>query len=130
MEMMYRVTLFIAGIINLLPSILAFFPQKIDESYGVALPNANYELLLRHRAVLFGIIGAGMICSAITKKYYEATTAAGLISMISFILLYFIIGHEINANLKKVMIIDFGATIFLLIGVICYALSTYQHHKL
>jgi hypothetical protein len=120
MELIYRITLFIAGLINLLPSLLAFLPTKISKSYGIDIPNANYELLLRHRAILFGIVGGLMIFSAITKKQYEISTIAGLVSMISFIILYFFIGKEINSQLKKVMIVDVLATVVLLMSAITF----------
>jgi len=42
----------ISGVINLIPAILVFFPNKIGESYGIEMLNPNYELLLRHRAML------------------------------------------------------------------------------
>ncbi len=120
MELFYRITLFIAGVINVLPSLLAFLPEKISKSYGIGVPDANYELLLRHRAILFAIIGGLMIFSAIVKKYYAIATIAGLISMISFILLYFLIDKGINSDLRKVMIIDVVATVILLIGIIAF----------
>jgi hypothetical protein len=120
MELIYRITLFLAGLINLLPSLLAFLPAKISKSYGIDIPNANYELLLRHRAILFGIIGGLMIFSAITKKFYEISTIAGLVSMTSFIILYFLIGKGINSELKKVMIVDVIATVVLLMGVTAF----------
>jgi hypothetical protein len=120
MELVFRITLFVAGIINLLPSLLAFLPDKIAKSYGIEMPNANYELLLRHRAILFGIIGGLMIFSAITKKHYEIATTVGLISMISFTLLYFLMSKDINAELKNVMIVDILATMILLIGLISF----------
>jgi hypothetical protein len=116
MELFYRITLFVAGLLNLLPAILAFLPEKMSKSYGIELPNANYELLLRHRAVLFGIIGGLMLFSAITKKHYDISTIAGLVSMVSFIILYFLIGENINAELKKVMLIDCVATALLVVG--------------
>jgi hypothetical protein len=123
MELIFRITLFIAGLINLLPSILLFLPHKISESYGIEIPNANYELLLRHRAVLFGIIGGLMVFSSIFKKYYEVSSIAGLISMVSFIILFFLIGKDMNEELRKVMIIDVVATIILIIGRILYMLK-------
>lgn len=122
MELIYRITLFIAGLINLIPTILAFIPDKIAKSYGIEVPNVNYELVLRHRAVLLGLVGAFMIYSAFTKKYYEASTIMGFISMIAFIVLFYLIGN-INPELKKVMIIDVVATIILTIGVIAYLIS-------
>jgi hypothetical protein len=124
MESIFRITLFIAGLINLLPSLLAFLPEKIAKSYGIDIPNSNYELLLRHRAVLFGIIGGLMIYSAIAKKHYEIATTAGLISMTSFIILYFLIDKGINSELKKVMIIDVVATAILCIGLILFLLKS------
>ena len=116
MELIFRITLFIAGVINLLPSVLAFLPDKISKSYGIEIPNENYELLLRHRAILFGIIGGLMIYSAVAKKHYEVSTVIGLISMISFIVLFFQIGGNINSELKKVMTIDIVGTVILCIG--------------
>ena len=119
MEILFRITLFIAGAINLLPSILAFLPQKISKSYGIVVPDVNYELLLRHRAVLFGIVGGLMIYSAITKKIYSISVSIGLISMVSFVILYFLL-NGINKELEKVMKADVVAIIILLTGFLLY----------
>jgi hypothetical protein len=127
MELIYRITLFVAGLINLLPSMLAFLPDKISKSYGIEIPNANYELLLRHRAILFGIIGGLMIFSSIVKKYYEIATIAGLISMTSFILLYFLIDRDISSELKKVMVIDILASLILLIGLVIFLITSKKY---
>lgn len=120
MELVFRICLFVAGAINFIPSILAFMPNKIKQSYGIEVPDANYELLLRHRAILLGIIGGVMIYSALTKKNYTIAVIIGLISMVSFIILYLSISGSINAELYKVMKIDIVAIIILLIGLVCY----------
>jgi len=119
METVFRISLFIAGGINILPSILAFLPEKFSKSYGIEIPNMNFELLLRHRAILFGIIGGVMIYSAISKKHYSISVAIGLISMVSFIILYFLI-NGINSDLEKVMKIDLVAVLILLTGFLLY----------
>lgn len=124
MELIFRITLFISGVINLLPSVLAFLPDKISKSYGIEIPNENYELLLRHRAILFGIIGGLMIYSAVAKKHYEVSTVIGLISMVSFIVLFFLIGKDINSELKKVMTVDIVGTVLLCIGFILFKLKS------
>jgi hypothetical protein len=123
-DLIFRITLFIAGVINLLPSVLAFLPDKISKFYGIEMPNQNYELLLRHRAILFGIIGGLMIYSAIAKKYYEVSTVIGLVSMVSFIILFFLIGKDINSELKRVMTIDVVGTVILCIGFILLRLKS------
>jgi len=120
MELIFRICLFIAGVINFLPSILAFIPSKISTSYGVEISNSNYELLLRHRAVMFGIIGGIMIYSAITKRNYSMAVLIGLISMISFFILYKLQSGEINPELNKVMKIDVAGIIILIVGFILF----------
>ena len=119
MESIYRITLVIAGVINLLPSLIAFLPQKISESYGVDVPNVNYELLLRHRAVLFAIVGGLLIYAAIAKKNYDLAFVVGMVSMVSFVILYQSIGG-VNPELTKVMKIDIGAIVILLLGYLLF----------
>lgn len=116
MEVVYRICLFIAGIINIIPSFLAFLPDKISASYGIEIPDSNLELLLRHRAVLFGIIGGLMIYSAIRKRNYNLALCIGLISMISFIILLKLMNGDVNPELVKVMWIDIMGIIILLMG--------------
>ena len=120
MELVFRVCLFIAGIINIVPSVLAFLPNKISNSYGIEVPNSNYELLLRHRAILLGIIGGVMIYAAITKMNYSLAVSIGFISMISFIILFTLMGEAINPELHKVMKMDILGMIILLIGFALY----------
>lgn len=120
MELIFRICLFIAGVINILPSILAFFPDKIATSYGITIPDQNYELLLRHRAVLFGIVGGIMIFSAISKKNYSMAVCIGLISMISFVILLNLVQGEINPELFKIMKIDIIGIIILVFGFALY----------
>ena len=119
MELLLRITLFICGIINLLPVTIAFLPEKIALSYGVKVSDNNMELLLRHRAVLFGIVSLVLIHAAFTKSNYILATIIGLISMLSFVLLYYHIG-EINKELKTIMVIDFISSFFLLVVFILY----------
>ena len=120
MELIFRICLFITGVINILPSLLAFLPNKISESYGIEIPNQNYELLLRHRAVLFGIIGGIMIFSAIRKSNYSMAVCIGIISMVSFVLLLKLTNGDINEELNKVMKIDIVGIVILLIGYALY----------
>lgn len=116
MEIIFRICLFIAGIINFVPSILSIIPDKIESSYGVRLDDSNLELLLRHRAVLFGIVGGIMIYSSFTKRYYSLALLIGFISMISFLILFMIVDGEINSELNKVLKADIVGLIFLITG--------------
>ena len=124
MESLYRIILFVTGIVHLLPFSLAFFANRIPNSYGVSISDPNMQLLLRHRAFLFGIIGFGLIFSAIKKKYYLAASVVGLVSMVSFICLYYWIG-DINAQLQSVMWVDMLVGAALLLVTVLY----YRHSK-
>ena len=99
---------------------LAFLPNKITKSYGIEVPNANYELLLRHRAILFGIIGGIMIYAAITKTHYTLAVCIGFISMVSYLLLIQLVNGLINQELTKVRNIDIIGILILLIGFLLF----------
>lgn len=114
MENLYRLILLISGLVHLLPFSFLFFIEQLQKSYGVDISDANLQLLLRHRAIFFGLIGVGMILSAIKKSFYGWASAIGLISMVSFVLLFYQIGG-INQQLRSVMLIDvfISAALFL-----------------
>ena len=124
MENVFRITLAVAGIINFLPSLMAFIPQKMVGAYGIAEPEGDLELLLRHRAVLFAIVGGLMLFSAATKRYYDLATTVGLVSMVSFIVLFFIVKGQLSEELRTVMKIDIAATALLLVGYLLFKLKS------
>lgn len=113
MESVFRAVLFLTGALHLLPFTLAFLPARIASSYGVEVSGADMMLLMRHRAVLFGIVGSIMVHSAWTKRNYSAALSIGLASMLSFVLLYSLIGG-INVKLQQVMWIDLAASVALI----------------
>ncbi|MCB1199250.1 MAG: hypothetical protein KDK41_01290 [Leptospiraceae bacterium] len=123
METTFRICLAIAAIINLLPAILAFLPKKISTSYGVEVPDANYELLLRHRAVLFAIIGGVMVYSFISRTVYDLAAIIGLVSMVSFLILWKLVDGKINSKLLKVVKIDVIGILVLLFGYILFKIQ-------
>jgi hypothetical protein len=47
-----------AGVVNLLPAIGAFSAERLQSLYGVVIDDPNLGILMRHRAVLFAIVGA------------------------------------------------------------------------
>jgi hypothetical protein len=114
MENLYRLILLISGLVHILPFSFMFLTEQLQKSYGVDISDANLQLLLRHRAIFFGLIGVGMILSAIKKSFYGWASAIGLISMVSFVLLFYQIGG-INQQLRSVMLIDvfISAALFL-----------------
>lgn len=119
MENLYRLILLISGLVHILPFSFLFFTEQLQKSYGVDISDVNLQLLLRHRAIFFGLIGVGLILSAIKKSYYGWASAIGLISMVSFVLLFFQIGG-INQQLRTVMLIDVFISAALFLTAIVY----------
>jgi hypothetical protein len=51
------------------------------------MEDQSLVLLMRHRAVLFALLGAFLIYAAITPAYRSLALGAGLVSVVSFLLL-------------------------------------------
>ena len=112
-----RALLLAASLINAAPALAAFDTGRIEALYGIAVPDANHALLLRHRAVLLGIVGGAMIAGAFVPRIRDWTAGAGVISMASYIALARLAG-EPNANLTRVERVDYAALALLLGAVV------------
>lgn len=55
----------LVGLINLVPVVGALSSDGIATAYGVAVEGPDLTLLLRHRAVLFGIVGGLAMVGAV-----------------------------------------------------------------
>lgn len=105
----------IAGVINVLPVFGAVSAARIEALYGVEVANAATEVLLRHRAILFGLVGAFMILGAFRKPLQPFAIVGGLISMLSFLALYYTVGPR-PAGLHSIMIADWVGIAALLVA--------------
>lgn len=65
MEKVVTGLLMLVGIIHLLPSFGVLWVEHLAALYGVSLGDANHEILMRHRAVLFGLLGIFSMYAAV-----------------------------------------------------------------
>lgn len=114
----------LVGLINLFPSIGVLGAARLEGLYGVALAGDDLLLLMRHRAVLLGLVGVFILIAAIRVQWRKAATVAGLVSMLSFILIA-IPPQAHGAALQRVFWIDVIACVLLLGG---YLISRRQAH--
>ena len=105
----------IPGLINFAPIIGALSNEHLSKLYLVTDLSPDIALLLRHRAFLFGIVGAFILYSAFQINLRTYATIAGLISMVSFVVLVFALKTS-NPSLIKVAWIDIVAIIILIAG--------------
>jgi hypothetical protein len=71
-------------------------------------------ILLRHRAIQFGLLGAFVIYSAFKPELQWLAIIFGLVSMLSFVVIAFLVG-DYGAGVRKVIIADVAASILLFI---------------
>ncbi len=70
---------------------------------------------MRHRALLFGILGGFILYSAFFASYQGAAMIMAGVSMIGFALLVIIVG-DYNESIFQVLIADIVGIVFLLIA--------------
>lgn len=114
-EKIRTVALIGAGLINFIPVIGVLSAGQIQQSYGVDISTPDLEILLRHRAVLFGLAGAFILYSVYRKDLQNLAIGGGLVSMVSFIALAVSVGGY-GAALNPTLIADEIGCVFLLIA--------------
>ena len=109
--------LVVVGLINFAPVIGVISAQKLESAYSVALAGNDLAILMRHRALLFGILGAFILYSAFNPFYQPAAMIMGGASMVGFALLVLGVGGY-NEAVGKVLFIDVLGILFLLAAVV------------
>ncbi|MEP4485544.1 MAG: hypothetical protein ABJ013_07950 [Halioglobus sp.] len=104
--------LVIVGIINLVPVLGVISAQRLEAGYSVTLAGNDLAILLRHRALLFGILGAFILYSAFNPLYQLPAMIMGGVSMVGFAWLVFVTGGY-NDAIGKVLFVDFVGILFL-----------------
>lgn len=111
--------LILVGIIHLLPVTGVFGPDRLSSLYGLTLHEPNIVILMRHRAVLFGLLGLFLVYAAFRPTLQPMAFFAGFVSVISFIGIAWSVG-DFNGALKRVVIADVVAVIALAVAGVLY----------
>lgn len=107
--------LILSGLIHLLPLSGVLGAERLRALYDLPLTDPNLLILMQHRAVLFGLLGLFLILAAWRPALRSLALAGGLISVLSFILIAWLVG-DYNAAIQRVVIADVVALIALLIA--------------
>lgn len=117
MNAVITVLILVVGLVNALPVAGAFSGARLQALYGVALEDPNVVILMRHRAVLFGIVGGLLVGAAFHAPLRGAAYGAGFASMLSFVLMAWLVGGY-NAELRRVVVVDLVASAALFVAVL------------
>lgn len=113
----------LVGVINVLPIVGVISVARLSSLYGVSVESPDIALLLQHRAVLFGLLGGLLISAAWTPSLRTPAAIAGIISMLSFIVLTVLLDVA-NLALVRIAWIDVVAVLMLTIGVRLHRVRT------
>lgn len=116
--MMSRVSsaaLLLVALIHLLPLPGVLGGEVLVRLYGIPVDNPDLALLLRHRAVLFGLLGIGMIASVAWPAWRPAAYCAAFVSVISFLVLA-ALENPAQPAIHRVVIADLIALVLLAFG--------------
>ena len=111
--------LLVAAVIHLLPLSGVLGPAQLTRLYGVSVSEPNLVILMRHRAVLFGLLGVLLAVAAFVPSLQLIALVAGLASVGSFLLICWLVGGY-NAQLARVFTADLVAAACLLVGAVSY----------
>lgn len=117
MEKIISGILILVGLSNFYPAVGILSAEMLSSLYKVDIPNNDIHILLRHRAVLFGLSGAFIIYSAFKPELQWWAVVVGLVSMLSFIALALLVGNYGSA-IRQVIIADVIASVglFIILG--------------
>lgn len=98
----------VPGVIHLLPLSGLLGAEALMRLYGLDFSDPSLEILMRHRAVLFGLVGALLVGAAFHERLRAAALVAGFVSLLSFLALAWGVGGY-NAAVARVVAVDLVA---------------------
>lgn len=104
MNTLKLVLLALVALINVLPLIGLLSAERVQGLYGLPPLEPNLALLMRHRALLFGLVGALILSAVFLPALRPVAYVVALISMAGFIILAR--GAAINEALQRVVLAD------------------------
>jgi hypothetical protein len=111
--------LVIVAFIHLIPLTGILGAQRLQALYGVTVDKPNLLILMQHRAVLFGLMGAFLLWAAFRPALVPLALAAGFVSVLTFLgFAWAAPGH--NALIGRVVVADW-------VALVCLALAAALH---
>lgn len=114
MNAIAAVLLAVVGLVNFAPILGVRSAPTLARMYRIDLGDTDVDLalLLRHRAVMLGLVGGFMFVAAFTPALQASAFVMGFLSMLSFVVLARTTPRP-NRAIAKVAAIDVGASLLL-----------------
>lgn len=122
MQALVSAMLVVVAIIHLFPLLGVLGATQLTSLYGLDFSDPNLAILMRHRAVLFGLMGAFFLYSAFKSTLQPIAFVAGFISIVSFLVLVWMTG-DYNPQVARIVAGDVVALVALAVAVAAYAVA-------
>ena len=119
MKLLIALALAAVGIVHLVPASGLFGADALARLYGVTIATPDLEILMRHRAVLFGIVGGLLVAAAFMQHLQPVAILAGLTSVASFLWIA-TTADEYGPAIARVVHVDIAALAALLVAGGCW----------
>jgi hypothetical protein len=124
MNLLVSAMLVVIAIIHLMPLAGVLGAERLASLYGLSFDDPNLAILMRHRAVMFGILGVFFLFAAIRPAVQVLAFVVAFASIVSFLWLAWSTGGY-NARVGRVVTADIVALVCLAIAIVArmYAVS-------
>ena len=110
----------VVAAIHLVPITGFFGAKRLSALYGIEVDSSDLEILMRHRAVLFGILGTFFAYAAFVPALQPIAFVAAAASLSTFFYLAVAVGNY-GPPIRKIVLGDVVAVICLAAAVLLYA---------
>jgi hypothetical protein len=122
MRFVVPAVLLLVATIHALPVVGVLGPAKLLQLYGFPVTDGSLELVLRHRAVLFGLLAAFLAYAAFKPELHRLALVAGLVSVASFLVLAAMVSSY-SQPIATVVRVDWVALVLLSLGLATHLFS-------
>jgi hypothetical protein len=119
-EWFTRAAFGLAGLIHLLPLAGLLGRSALEKAYGVRLESSDLVILMKHRALLFGLIAAACWIAVWQSAWRWPAGIMALVSMLGFVWIASMQSHQ--AAIAKIVWIDVAAAVPLLLALLLQAM--------
>lgn len=118
-RLLVTASLLVAAVIHLVPLVGVLGTARLEALYGLPVTDPNLAILMRHRAVLFGLLGTFLAIAAFRPALQSAAFVAGFVSILSFLGLAWSTGGY-NDLVARIVSGDIVALVSLIIGLLVW----------
>ena len=119
MQLLVSAMLVVVAVIHLLPLLGVLGATQLASLYGLDFSDPNLAILMRHRAVLFGLMGAFFLYTAFKRPLQPIAFIAAFVSIVSFLVLAWMTG-DYNPQVARIFAGDVVALVALAVAVMAW----------